>query len=134
MAIDEPRPASTMFGSGDLSRLRVPSAERTARKPRQSLIPGFVWFVAVATVSMLGGWWLLYVAQIFVGDAMARVVQAHSVVLSRDPHLAAVGFVWPPLPSIAEVPFVLLLQKFTAPVFAGQIVSALFAGALAAAM
>lgn len=134
MALDEPRPASGMFGSGDLARLRVPSAERVARKPRPSLLPGFAWFASIAALAMAGGWWLVYVAQIFVGDAMARVVQAKSVVLSRDPHLAAVGFVWPPLPSIAEVPFVLVLQKFTAPIFAGQIVSALFAGALAAAM
>ncbi len=134
MAIDEPRPASTMFGSGDLARLRVPSAERTARKPRESLLPGVAWIVAIATAAMIGGWWLIYVAQIFVGDAMARVVQAHSVVLSRDPHLAAVGFIWPPLPSIAEVPFVLAIQRFAPPIFAGQIVSALFAGALAAAM
>ena len=134
MALDEPRPGSAMFGSGDLARLRVPSAERVARKPRPSLLPGFAWFVSIAIIAMIGGWWLLYVAEIFVGDAMARVVQAHSVVLSRDPHLAAVGFVWPPLPSIAEVPFVLLIQRFTAPVFAGQIVSALFAGAMAAAM
>ncbi|RJQ08853.1 MAG: hypothetical protein C4558_07305 [Dehalococcoidia bacterium] len=134
MALDEPRPASGMFGSGDLARLRVPSAERVARKPRASLLPGFAWFALIAALAMAGGWWLVYVAQIFVGDAMARVVQAKSVVLSRDPHLAAVGFVWPPLPSIAEVPFVLALQKFTAPIFAGQIVSALFAGALAAAL
>lgn len=134
MALDEPRPASNMFGSGDLARLRAPSAERVARKPRPSLLPGFAWVASIAAVAMLGGWWLVYVAQIFVGDAMARVVQAKSVVLSRDPHLAAVGFVWPPLPSIAEVPFVLALQQFTAPLFAGQIVSALFAGALAAAM
>ena len=134
MALDEPRPATNIFGSGDLARLRVPSAQRAARKPRPSLWPGFAWFAAVTSLALAGGWWLIYVAQIFVGDAMARVVQAHSVVLSRDPHLAAVGFVWPPLPSIAEVPFVLALQRFTAPVFAGQIVSALFAGCLAAAM
>lgn len=134
MALDGPRPATGMFGSGDLARLRVPSAERVARKPRPSLLPGLAWFASIAALSMAGGWWLVYVAQIFVGDAMARVVQAKSVVLSRDPHLAAVGFVWPPLPSIAEVPFVLALQRFTAPVFAGQIVSALFAGLLAAAM
>lgn len=134
MALDGPRPATSMFGSGDLARLRVPSAERIARKPRPSLLPGLAWFVAISVTSMLGGWWLVYVAEIFVGDAVARVVQAHSIVLSRDPHLAAVGFIWPPLPSILEVPFVLALQPFTAPVFAGQIVSALFAGALAAAI
>lgn len=101
MALDKPRPASGMFGAGNLARLRVPSAERTARKPRPSLLPGFA---SIATLSMFAGWWLVYVAQIFVGDAMARVVQAKSVVLSRGPHLAAVGFVWPPLPPIAEVP------------------------------
>lgn len=134
MTPDEPRPASETFGGGGLARLRAPRVERTTRTSRRNLLPGLAWFASVSVLAMLGGWWLIYVAQIFVGDAMARVVQAKSVVLSRDPHLAAVGFIWPPLPSIAEVPFVRVLQKFTAPIFAGQIVSALFAGALAVTM
>jgi len=56
-----------------------------------------VWFLSVFAVSLVGGFWLIYVAEIFVGDAIARTTQAHAIVLSRDPHLAAIGFIWPPL-------------------------------------
>ncbi len=89
------------------------------------------WFSVTLAVALIGGWWLIYVAQILMGDALARVTQAHAIILSRDPHLAAIGFIWPPLPSVAEIPFVLLLSPFTAPIYAGQIVSALFTAGLA---
>ena len=56
MALDEPRPASGMFGAGNLARLRVPSAERTARKPRQSLLPGFAWFASIAPTIASRAW------------------------------------------------------------------------------
>lgn len=89
------------------------------------------WFTTTLVICLIGGWWLIYVAQILLGDALARVTQAHGIVLSRDPHLAAIGFIWPPLPSIVEIPFVLILSPFTAPIYAGQIVSALFTAGLA---
>jgi len=41
-----------------------------------------------------------------VGDAQSRLSNAYYVLFSRDPHMAAVGFVWNPLPSWAELPLV----------------------------
>jgi hypothetical protein len=38
-------------------------------------------------------------------DALSRVGNASYVVFSRDPKLAAIGFVWTPLPSLAMLPF-----------------------------
>ncbi|TAJ21138.1 MAG: hypothetical protein EPO65_02045, partial [Dehalococcoidia bacterium] len=93
-----------------------------------------VWFAVVFIPALIGGWWLVYVAEIWVGDALSRVNQAYSVVLGRDPHLGAIGFIWPPLPSALELPFVLAIEPFAAPVLAGQIVSAAFSGALAVAL
>lgn len=90
-----------------------------------------MWFLAVFLAALAGGWWLVYVAEIWVGDALSRVNQAYSVVSSRDPHLGAIGFIWPPLPSMIEVPLVLAIGRFAAPVFAGQIVSAFFSAMLA---
>ncbi|ULE35458.1 hypothetical protein K3G64_03165 [Mycobacterium sp. IDR2000157661] len=43
---------------------------------------------------------------IFDGDGLSRVANAGYVVLSRDPHLSAIGFVWNPLPSLIEIPLV----------------------------
>ena len=68
------------------------------------------------------------------GDATARVANAYYMLFSRDPHLAAIGFVWNPLPSLAVLPL-LPLRAFwpalTQRAFAGNVVSAvLMAGAV----
>jgi hypothetical protein len=59
------------------------------------------------------------------------VAHAHHVVLSRDPHLAAIGFIWPPLPSAFEIPFVLALHPFRETILAGPLFSAIFTGGFA---
>jgi hypothetical protein len=41
------------------------------------------------------------------GDAVSRVGNAYWVLYSRDPHLAAIGFVWNPLPSLVMLPILL---------------------------
>lgn len=61
------------------------------------------------------------------GDAQARLANAYYVLYSRDPHLAAVGFVWNPGTSLAELPLLLLKPLFPAlatDTFAAVIVSA----------
>jgi plastocyanin len=72
---------------------------------------------------------LVFGANVILGDALARVASAYRILFSRDPHLAAIGFVWSPLPPLADLP--LLLFKGIWPAlavqgFAGNIVSALF--------
>lgn len=67
-----------------------------------------------------------------VGDAWSRVGNAYYVLFSRDPHLAAVGFVWSPLPSLVLLPLLPLKAIWPALVthgFAANIVSALFMAA-----
>jgi hypothetical protein len=62
-------------------------------------------------------------------DGVSRVAIANRILFSRDPHLAAVGFVWSPLPELVLVPLVALKSVWPALVqeaFAGNIVSALF--------
>src|SRR5438477_5300575 len=71
------------------------------------------------------------------GDAWSRVGNAYYVLYSRDPHLAAIGFVWNPLPSLAALPILPFSGWWPAlrtQGFAGNLVSALFmAGAVAVA-
>lgn len=50
-------------------------------------------------------WFLVFLIGSVHGDAWSRVGNASYVFLSRDPHLAAIGFVWNPLPSVAVMPF-----------------------------
>ena len=67
-------------------------------------------------------------------DAMSRVANASYVLDSRFPHLAAIGFVWNPLPSLADLPLIPFAHFWPAlkdHAFAGAITSALFmAGAV----
>src|ERR1041385_9278526 len=58
----------------------------------------------LAGVAFLGyialGSYLALVLHAYHGDAYSRVANAYYVLYSRDPHLAAIGFVWMPLPSL----------------------------------
>jgi hypothetical protein len=72
-----------------------------------------------------------------VGDAWSRVGNAAWMIISRDPHLAAVGFVWNPLPSLMTLPFVALRGLWEPLVglgFAANIVSAGFMAGAAVVM
>ena len=90
-----------------------------------------VWFATVFVCSLAGGAWLVYGAEVFVGDALSRGANAHHVVLSRDPHLAAIGFIWPPMPSFLQIPLVLILRPLGLVLMAPPIVGAAFSAALA---
>jgi len=98
----------------DPSRPRAPTLDNDARRhTRRSDLrwrrpPAWLGLFAVAFVfyAAIGGFLVLHDASI-VGDAQSRVADAWYVLFSRDPHLAAVGFVWPPLPSLIELPVLL---------------------------
>lgn len=42
------------------------------------------------------GWLGAYVIQTYTADGLARTGQAFAVLFGRDPHLAAIGFIWGP--------------------------------------
>lgn len=66
----------------------------------------------------------------YFGDAVSRTAQAAMVVVSRDPHLGAIGLVWTPLPSVLQLPFIWVFQQLGVPLqFAGPAVLAVL-GAL----
>ncbi len=89
------------------------------RRPEPFLLGiGFLAFYEVV------GWWLRDVAGYAVGDAIARSANAVYVGSSRDPHLAAIGFYWPPLSSLLQIPFVKVLHHFGRSDLAGPITSA----------
>lgn len=70
----------------------------------------------------------------FNGDAVSRMANGFYILYSRDPHLAAVGFVWEPLQSVADMVFLLgnhLWPSLSHNDMAGSLVSALaMAGAV----
>lgn len=106
------------------------SAGRRVRVPRITadrilFILAFAAYITAAAV-------LVFRYDSFNGDAQARVANAYYVLFSRDPHLAAVGFVWNPLQSLLVLPFValkVLWPPLATHAFAGNVVSALFMAA-----
>lgn len=61
-------------------------------------------FVGYAAV----GYWLQVRHGFIIGDALARVAAAQSVLFSRTPHLAAIGFIFTPLTAMVQIPLVAL--------------------------
>jgi len=85
---------------------------------------------------LVGAVLLVYRYNSINGDALSRVENGSAMVFSRDPHMAAVGFVWNPLPSFLATPFLFLKPWFPSLLskgFAGNIVAAA-CGAVAAAV
>jgi hypothetical protein len=65
---------------------------------------GVVLFLGLFALYFAVGYVLLMRYNLFDPDAPSRVANAGYVLMSRDPHLSAVGFVWNPLPSLVEIP------------------------------
>ena len=116
----------------DWSGSRSRSRSATLRLPRPGersvvAVLALVAYLATALIVVVG-------AHSIIGDAWSRVANAFYVLFSRDPHLAAVGFVWNPLPSLAVMPllpFKAIWPDLVATGFAGSIVSAIcMAGAV----
>jgi hypothetical protein len=71
--------------------------------------------------------YLALIANVIERDTFSRVEIADRVLFSRDPHLAAIGFVWSPLPILALLPLMplkLLWPQLVTRGLAGGIVSA----------
>lgn len=98
--------------------------------------PGRALFVGCFAVYAAVGGILALHFHSFNGDAQARLANAYYVMFSRDPHLAAIGFVWNPLPSLLLMPLLPLKAVWpalTKQAFAANLESALFmAGAVCA--
>ncbi|MGK2865944.1 MAG: ABC transporter [Mycobacterium sp.] len=87
-----------------------------------------IFFVCLAIYIGVGYW--LQIRQGFImGDTLSRVASTRSVLFSRDPHLAALGFIFTPVAAMVQIPAVWLSPMFpdlTARAFSGSLMSALF--------
>ncbi len=92
-------------------------------------------FLACLAVYLVAAWWVSSHGLTYAldgGDAVSRVEAANRVLFSRDPHLAAIGFVWGPLLEVLLLPLVALKPIWPALVtqsLAGDITSAAFTAA-----
>ena len=55
------------------------------------------------------------------GDALSRTANGYFAIFGRQPHLAAIGFVWTPLPSLVQIPLLALLRPFGLVALAGPV-------------
>ncbi|MFN8032189.1 MAG: ABC transporter [Mycobacterium sp.] len=96
-------------------------------------LKALVWTAAFA-VYVAVGYWLQVRNGFILGDALSRVSAAQSVLFSRSPHLAAIGFIFTPLTAMVQIPVIAaspLFPALAANAFAGSIMSAAFmAGAV----
>ncbi|MEV5646730.1 glycosyltransferase family 39 protein [Nocardia sp. NPDC052254] len=70
-------------------------------------------FCGTTLVYVAVGLYLAFVPGFFLGDSLSRVATARSVMFSRSPHLAAIGFVFTPLTAVAQLPIVYFSQWWT---------------------
>lgn len=91
-------------------------------------------FVLPLAVYLAGGAYLAFHVHVVMVDTFFRLGNAHWAMYSRDPHLAAIGFVWSPLPAVGLLPLLLfkpLLPGLVENGYASNVQSSLFmAGAV----
>jgi hypothetical protein len=83
----------------------TPRHKRSLR--RRVLNEGFFVFLLSFTIYFIVAWLLDLKYRSFSPDAVSRMANGFYILYSRDPHLAAVGFVWEPLQSIADAVFLI---------------------------
>jgi hypothetical protein len=86
-------------------------------------------FFASLVVYLGVGYWLQVQHGFIIGDALSRVSAAQAVVFSRDPHLAAIGFIFTPLMAMVQIPAIALSPLWpdmAERAFSGSIMSAVF--------
>ena len=109
------------------SSLRPRAGTTTRRLPPVAEGP---WVFGLAATGYLAAAAVLtFGYQAVVPEALSRVGNASYVLFSRDPHLAAIGFVWQPLQSflaLTLLPFKGVFPALLQLGFAGSVVSALF--------
>ena len=104
----------------------MPADDARGRRIENVIVFGLP-FAVYFTVAML----LDFKYFSFNGDAISRMANSFYMLHSRDPHLAAVGFVWNPLSSVADLPLLAFNSFF--PVLASHNVAGTTMSALAMA-
>ena len=87
-----------------------------------------IFFICLA-VYVGVGYWLQIQNGFVMGDTLSRVASTRAVLFSRDPHLAALGFIFTPVAAMVQIPAVWLSPVFpdiAGRAFSGSMMSGLF--------
>ncbi|QVI27503.1 ABC transporter [Mycolicibacterium neoaurum] len=89
----------------------------------------FVIFASTGIVYLGVGWWLQIRHGYIMGDTLSRVASTQAVLFSRDPHLAAIGFIFTPVAAMVQIPAMLFSDIWTElaeRAFSGTLMSSVF--------
>ncbi len=101
---------------------------------KKGITPGWIIFFAVLVLELGAGYYFCCVLNVYMADSIGRVANAFYVLYIEPAHLASIGFVWLPLPSLLELPLMPLVQLYkplATSALAGSIVTAFFAAGAA---
>jgi hypothetical protein len=112
-----------------LTHARLTPRSRARAHPRRIPVESLLIFVLASAFYLGVGAFLVFHMHYMIDDAYARIDNAFDVIFTSDPHLAGIGFFWPPLPSFLELPIIAfkdLWPPLVSQGFAGSIEAALF--------
>lgn len=84
-------------------------------------------FAIVTILALSIGYYINFKLNFIFGDALARTFKAYITFFGNNPKIVSVGLVWPPLPTLLQLPLV-LIPPFNANGFAGNILTSIFLG------
>jgi hypothetical protein len=105
-AVIDPTSRSTAFGArrDGLTRLPPAAGRRRGGGRYESLV---IFSISSIILFALGCWVTLHLHVVYY-DGASRLAHAYMAVWNRPAKLAAIGFVWPPLQTLALLPFVVI--------------------------
>ena len=128
-----PRQWQTGEGGSPKRRLEPLHGSRAGERRRHRSSGAGLYFVVFAAYVAVGMVLSLHF-NLVDSDSPSRVANAGYVLFSRDPHLGAIGFVWNPLPSLAEIPLLLLSHLWPPLLSQGQAATFMAAAFMAGAV
>lgn len=93
-------------------------------------LEGAIVFLLVFIFAISIAYFINFRLNFIFGDALTRSFRAYLVLFGNEPKLTSIGFVWPPLPTILQIPLV-LVKPLNTYGFAGNILTAIFLGVTA---
>jgi len=88
-------------------------------------IEKLLFFFIPFAIFIIVAYFLVFKLEFVYGDSLSRTFHAYSVFFGNEPKLASIGLVWPPIPTLVQLPLV-LIKPLNTYGFAGNITSALF--------
>lgn len=96
-----------------------PGLTKAASLPHENL----VLFIGGLVIYTLAAYYITITLGLYFNDTVSRSALGFFVTSGRDPHLAAVGFLWTPLLSLLQIPFFPILKIWNEPVLGGIMIT-----------